>query len=254
MNKKFAKINNGTVEYYQQPAWLLGNAYIHAIGEGYKEIEYRVGNGGIFEEGNKIIIETPKQALLQVVVKNPYLAGYSEQQIQNTNIDLLQGLHKVRRYSRGYLCEKQYLIDNEQNSLAVKRTYELVFENNILTGERSVITWYNDDDTVAFVKEDFVAYSAKDAASRLREIRQTRIDYLQYPEPQYMTPQVLDYIAQLFEHYKSVVTDYILSGSSALASAINAETNPLYLSILNATLPDGKTVKDSILYQIEGDY
>ena len=69
-----------------------------------------------------------------------------------------------------------------------------------------------------------------------------------------MTSQVIEYITKLFEHYKNVVVDYILSGGTAFAESIKNETQQPYLSILNAILPDGKTVKESILYQIEGEY
>ena len=254
MNKRFARLNSGVLEWYEQPANMIGDCSVHAAENGYKEVEYRTGSNGTFEENDKIVVETPECQRLWVEVLNPYLVGYSEQQVQNTNADLLQGLHKARRYCRGYLCETKYFADAEHNNVAVKRTCELVFHENVLRGEKTVITWYKEDGTEAFSKESVVEYSAKDAASRLREIRQIRIDYLQYPEPQYMTPQVIEYITKLFEHYKNVVVDYILSGGTAFAESIKNETQQPYLSILNAILPDGKTVKESILYQIEGEY
>ena len=35
-----AKINNGQLEYFQQPAWLLGDATAYATEHGYKEVVY----------------------------------------------------------------------------------------------------------------------------------------------------------------------------------------------------------------------
>ena len=35
-----AKINNGQLEYFQQPAWLLGDATAYATEHGYKEVTY----------------------------------------------------------------------------------------------------------------------------------------------------------------------------------------------------------------------
>ena len=104
MNKRFAKLNSGVLEWYEQPVNMLGDCSVLAAENGYKEVEYRTGSNGTFEENDKIVVETPERQRLWVEVLNPYLVGYSEQQIQNTNADLLQGLHKVRRYSRGYLC------------------------------------------------------------------------------------------------------------------------------------------------------
>ena len=35
-----AKLNNGKLEYFQQPAWLLGDATTYATEQGYKEVVY----------------------------------------------------------------------------------------------------------------------------------------------------------------------------------------------------------------------
>ena len=35
-----AKINNGQLEYFKQPAWLLGDATAYATEQGYKEVVY----------------------------------------------------------------------------------------------------------------------------------------------------------------------------------------------------------------------
>ena len=35
-----AKINNGQLEYFKQPAWLLGDATAYATEQGYKDVVY----------------------------------------------------------------------------------------------------------------------------------------------------------------------------------------------------------------------
>ena len=35
-----AKINNGKLDYFKQPAWLLGDATTYATEQGYKEVVY----------------------------------------------------------------------------------------------------------------------------------------------------------------------------------------------------------------------
>lgn len=46
------------------------------------------------------------------------------------------------------------------------------------------------------------------------------------------------------------LNNYIENGSKEFENAINKETNEQILQILNAPLPDGKTVQESILNQI----
>ncbi len=112
------------------------------------------------------------------------------------------------------------------------------------------MNWYNEDESIAFSKTTVNPFSAKDAAKKLKDIRETQILYLQNPEAEYVNPTVKEYIDILFNHYKSEVSDYILSGNNTFLNAINNETNEQILQILNAVLADGKTVKESILYQI----
>ena len=86
---KYGKINNGVLEYFEQPSNILGDCVDVALAKGYKEVEYRIGDNGIYEEEDKIIVETPKPKRLWVEVLNPYMIGFTTEQIQNTDIDLL---------------------------------------------------------------------------------------------------------------------------------------------------------------------
>ena len=55
-----AKLINGSIEEFVQPSHILGDATQYSIDNGYKEVIYREGNGGNFEEGDFIICEIPK--------------------------------------------------------------------------------------------------------------------------------------------------------------------------------------------------
>ena len=225
--------------------------------DGYKQlmVEPKTSDKPYYEvQGDFIMQKWKKENKLRIINANSYLSAYSDSELMNTDIDLLQGLIKQRQHARGYLIRKKYSLASDTSKLAILREYSLVWDNEVLKGERSIIRWYREDGTVGLVKEDIVNYTAKDAASVLREIRQTRIDYLQYPEPQFVNATTQGYITSLFARYKTQVNEYILSGNKAFEDAINAESNTTYLAILNAKLADGKTVRESILYQISGGY
>ena len=52
-----AKINNGQLEYFKQPAWLLGDATAYATEHGYKEVVTVAGeSSGISETETQIIL------------------------------------------------------------------------------------------------------------------------------------------------------------------------------------------------------
>jgi len=54
-----AKLINGSIVEFVQPSNILGDVTQFAIDNGYKEVIYREGNGGNFEEGDFIICEIP---------------------------------------------------------------------------------------------------------------------------------------------------------------------------------------------------
>lgn len=57
--KQFAKLINKDLVFFEQPSHILGNATEYANSLGYKEVTCAEGNGGVYEDGNYIIIETP---------------------------------------------------------------------------------------------------------------------------------------------------------------------------------------------------
>lgn len=199
--------------------------------------------------------------ILKIAATNPFLFSKSEEEIKAMDITLLENLYNLKRYARGYKIYSKYFdvekFEDEITCPAVSIDYSLIYdESGILTGEKRVISWYNTDDQPVFTKTSIENYSAKDAAKILKDIRETRILYLQNPEGEFINEQVRAYITLLFNHYKQEVSDYILSGSKDFENAINTETDQNILSILNAQLPVNAvnphlvTIKESILYQI----
>lgn len=252
--KKFAKIINGKLVWYEQPNNIVGDCTTFALKEGFKEVEEIYGNEDKIEElENKIVITKKipiKKPELLILKTNSFLKNKTREEIESIDIDLLQGLHKESKYSKGYLYQKNYYLDNDKKVLCVKRTYELVYENNFLIGEKNEIFWYDEKGDVSLQKSFVVNFSAKEAAFKKSQIRQIQIDYLQHPEKPYQIPAIISAINKLFEHYKNVIIDYRLSGSNSFKEAIENETDSSILTILNTKLPDKKTVKESILYQI----
>lgn len=213
---------------------------------------------------NEIITDnTPdsRDYILKMETLNPMLFRRSEEELKSVDITLLDGLHNLKRYARGYKIYSKYFttpnFEDEITVPAVSIDYSLIYDQSgNLTGEKRIITWYDTNDKAVFTKTSIESYSAKDAAKILKDIRETRILYLQNPEGEFINEQVRAYITLLFNHYKQQVSDYILSGSKDFENAINNETDQTILAILNAQLPVNAvnpqlvTIKQSIMYQI----
>lgn len=54
----YAKLIDGNVVIFHQPAWILGDASQYAITEGYKELIGIEGTGGTYETETQIIVES----------------------------------------------------------------------------------------------------------------------------------------------------------------------------------------------------
>lgn len=215
-----------------------------------KKRKQAIGNGSM----NTPEEEIKEKLRLKIEKSNPFISGKEIEEIKSIDTTLLNGLTNQKRYSRGYkIYSKFYDTDKitDKTVPAVEHDYSLIYKDGILVGEKCLIIWYNEDDTIAFTKVIIENYSAKDAAKVLKDIRETRILYLQNPETEYINATVKKYISMLFDFYKEEVSDYILSGSNKFEKRIKEETNANILKILGAKLADGKTVKESILYQIE---
>lgn len=182
----------------------------------------------------------------------PYLSSKTIEEIKSTDFSLIEGLSVRKKYSRGYRVLSTYCADgSDPDSIpVVEREYRLIKSNGIPVSEEIDTVWYSSGGLIGMSKHQSISLSAKDSAKIMKDIRETRILYLQNPESEFVNDMVKKYIDILFLHYKADVNDYILNGSKSFEDAINKEKDPKINSILNYVLQDGKTVKESILYQI----
>ncbi len=224
------------------PTVAIGYSIVLAVGdnaENYTEVSV---------EDTTDFVEMADRHTLIIFENNPFLNGKTIAELKATDIDLLNGLERKSRSSRGYEVERSYLTADGRT--AITREFTLEVANGAISAECSIIKWYDEDGNVAVEKEIRVPFSAKQSAVLLADIRRVQINYLQNPERQYISPQVEAAIKQLWEHYKEQTLDYLVSGSSAFENAVKNETNAQIKAILDARLPDGKTIRESILYQI----
>lgn len=91
---QLAKLTNGQLHYFTVgETIMIGNKLVTNPSidmletEGYKEVIHTEGNGGVYEDGNYIIIETPAPAPLPVLTP----AQLREQAYQNDKIIEWQG-------------------------------------------------------------------------------------------------------------------------------------------------------------------
>lgn len=129
-------------------------------------------------------------------------------------------------------------------------------ENGYLVGINMKIEWYDENDNAVLFKNVYNSLPISSASEEIRNRRKRQINYLQEAG---VRMGVKQYIDMLFGYYSAQVVggktlnylnNYIENGSKEFENAIKAESNQQILAILNATLPDGETVKDSILKQI----
>ncbi len=91
-----AKLTEGQIEYFQQPDWLLGDATIYAVEQGFKNVLIKTGTGGTYETETAIVIETPEPEQLQRVILTPldFLGRFAQVELRSiftaakTNIDI----------------------------------------------------------------------------------------------------------------------------------------------------------------------
>ena len=79
-----AKLINGQIEYFQQPAWILGDASAYATEQGYKELVFATGNSGTYETETTIVVETPAPEQPQKTVLTPleFLSRFAQPELR----------------------------------------------------------------------------------------------------------------------------------------------------------------------------
>ena len=176
--------------------------------------------------------------------------------------------------------QRQYRRYESEGQLRVKDSYIYTMdsENRRVEGMSRRLEWYESDSTTVGLFKDINISTTPESLKKLnREIRQNRMDFLEsgaenlrtiadsLPDSEPYTTQaaqlnqVANSIDLLFSHYAIEIAEYIQRGTSAFENAINNETNATILTILaipvrepDTYFPNGLTVKQSIIYQING--
>ena len=195
---------------------------------------------------------------LRIFPQNQHLVGLTAHNIMATDITILNGIIKGNPvYIKGRKTLSPYYLDEAQTEIAIDKTFEDVFnEEGFLVAIRMLIRWYDVMGNIALTKPVYIPLSINEAASIVKERRQRQITYLQEAG---VRMGVKTYIYMLFNYYSNILNGnvtidlikrYVDNGSKEFEEAIKNETNSNINQILNATLPDGETVKTSILKQI----
>lgn len=208
------------------------------------------GNGYTLDE-IKIIMNTEEWSSGST---EPFLRIYEYKALPNEELldfdFTLLGLHKFSRFNKGRKYLTEYYDEAEENIVVCKR-----FEDINISGTTKLdyvnvtIEWMNNDDTVGLEKEFSVTFSEVEKGDYLRKRRQRAIDYIVYFAQG--TP-LEPYMDILFAHYKDEMEAFVSTGSSAFEDALNNESDPTILAILNtpANPENGDTVKEGILRNI----
>ncbi len=195
---------------------------------------------------------------LKIFRNNPHLRKLPYQEIMATDITILNGIVKGEpTFTKGRKVSARYYMDKEQKDLAIEKVFsDELDSNNALIGLNMKIIWYDMQGQIGMEKEVYIPLSIAESVEIIIKRRKRQVNYLQEAG---VRMGVKEYIDALFGHYSGYLKDgitlnllnnYIENGTDELEQAIKSETNELYLQILSAKLPDGVTVKDSILYQI----
>lgn len=197
---------------------------------------------------------------------------YSKSELLITDIQFLDLKKQAWEFSRGARTQRIYLYDND--AVAVKDYYTYTYDanNRSVTGLQRHIEWYDGSQVLKVQKTINQEINTKDLNALNREIRQGRIDYLeaaasslaQYadlvPEP-YKTDfkEAGDSVDILFSYYSQEIDQYIKRNSTVFEDKVQTETNPIIVKILSLnsyipdqTFPNGLTIKQAIMYQLNG--
>ena len=88
-----AKIKNGQLEYFKQPAWLLGDATAYATEQGYKEVTY---SEYPVLEANQYVREVYTETETQIMVSYEVLTSevVPEPTLEEVVAELIQKLNE----------------------------------------------------------------------------------------------------------------------------------------------------------------
>ena len=194
---------------------------------------------------------------LKIFKHNSWLETKHPEEIMATPVEVLNGITKGEpEFIKGVKIKTEFYSESKDN-VVVRQSYEDVLdENGFLTGISMKIEWLDEMDNPALFKTITNSLPISSASEEIRSRRKRQINYLQEGGTRLGVKQ---YIDLLFGFYSSklvgkltinLLNSYIENGTKDFENAIKAETNEQILQILNSPLPDGETVKDSILKQI----
>lgn len=194
---------------------------------------------------------------LKIFKQNPWLEGKQPDEIMATPVEVLNGITKGEpEFVKGTKIKTEFYSE-EKDNVVVRQSYtDVLDENGFLVGIGMKIEWLDEMGNPALFKTVTNSLPISSASEEIRSRRKRQINYLQEAGARLGVKQ---YIDLLFGFYSAQVVsgktlnflnNYIENGSKEFEKAINKETNEQILQILNAPLPDGKTIKESILNQI----
>ena len=194
---------------------------------------------------------------LKITTQNPWLEDKHPTEITSIAVEVLNGISKKEpEYSKGRKLRTDFVITGTED-VCISQIYEDRFdENGNLVGTNMRIEWYDDRGNPALFKNVYTPLSIQEVSETITSRRKRQINYLQEAGKRMGVKQ---YIDMLFGYYSAqvisgktvnLINSYIENGNKDFQNVLNNETNTQILQILGAKLPDNKTVKESILYQI----
>lgn len=195
---------------------------------------------------------------LKIFEQNQHLKDFTPFEIMAADITILNGIVKGEpTYEKGRKAQMGYFLDKQQTQLAIQKTFsDEVDENGFLIGLNVLMKWFDKYENPVLTKSIYIPFSMSESAEIKTKRRKRIINYLQEAGARLGVKQ---YIDLLFNHYsnfqesggtKNLINSFVENGSIELQQAVMNETDQEVLQILNHTLPDKVTVKDSLLYQI----
>lgn len=195
---------------------------------------------------------------LKIFSSNEYLKDRHPSEILSTPVEVLNGLVKEDPiFVKGVKTKVDYTIVGDSKNVAISQSYsDVVDDKGFLIGVDMKIEWFDENGNPSLQKIVRQSLPISEASETIRSRRKRQINYLQEAG---VRLGVKDYIDKLFNFYSTILIDgktinllnnYIENGSKNFENAINSETDKGILQILKAKLPDGLTVKQSILNQI----
>ncbi len=202
------------------------------------------------------------------------LDDFNLSELSIIDIQFLGLKKKAWQFSRGMRTVREYHYQND--TVAVRDIYTYVTEDGgrTVTSVTRTIEWYDGQGVKILEKDISPDLNIKNKKDLNRDIRQGRIDYMiaAAEELAILSETLLEpFKSQFIEasnsidiilsHYETPIDHYIKFGNKEFEDAVNNESNPIMLNILNLMVrpPDaefvaGLTIKQTIIHQLTGEY